>query len=718
MALLTLTTDQRGFAQSAVSDAWQKNIPGKAAALKEEGKLLIERHDYQGAITRLKQSLAFKQDYYLAVYNLALAYALRGTDVQAPSELDRKRAWRELDRAQAIAKAQGIRDATLYTTMGWLASMEAIFSQPEEFSLRTEWYNNAKRYLEDALNIDATSSGALNNLGMLYELQGASEHALQYYAKAEALQDAQGRANHRRLQRLTQNSFSAFAEKRFALLIGNKDYEPQVGTLKNPHKDIALIDQALQQVGFSVVSRKDLGRAEIMKQIDEFAERLSNAGPGAVGFFYYVGHGVSRPRDHVNYLIPIDIQNMQDPNFWWNAIALDAILDELKRGAPNASYFVVFDACRNELRLPARSAVKGFEPMTDKNDIFIALSTSPNSSASDVGEDSSPYARALASELTRPGQDHLTLFQNVKERVFSATNNTQRPWESNGLLKRVYFAGKTAHLTMLPNPTNVPQSPHTPSADELCSKVKNVKIISIPGREYPLAIKAEKKLREKGCKIEGPYPRSDQKENPDTHQIRYYHKSDEGDAELATRYLKEELKDELEFDMASTYISGYTSEQRPIGYLEIWLKGPLGTKLPPALGRAPCESQITAPSDGGNVGSQGKVHGKARIPTGSYLWVLAHLKSPQEDKWWPLGGGAASIDQDGTWVVEVSYGMARDIGKDFEIALAVVSEHVNTSLQQWVQRTEQTNQYLPIAFPNVIDGCPPVTIAVKKKSHE
>jgi hypothetical protein len=136
-------------------------------------------------------------------------------------------------------------------------------------------------------------------------------------------------------------------------------------------------------------------------------------------------------------------------------------------------------------------------------------------------------------------------------------------------------------------------------------------------------------------------------------------------------------------------------------------------------GRAPCESQITAPLDGENVGSQGKVHGKARIPTGSSLWVLAHLKSPQEDKWWPQGGGAASIDKDGTWVVEVSYGMARgDIGKDFEIALAVVSEHVNTSLRQWVQRADQTDQYLPIAFPNVIDGCPLPKITVKKKSFE
>jgi hypothetical protein len=52
----------------------------------------------------------------------------------------------------------------------------------------------------------------------------------------------------------------------------------------------------------------------------------------------------------------------------------------------------------------------------------------------------------LASELVRLGQDHLTLFQNVKERVFSLTGNSQRPWENNGLLQRFYFNGKPAPI--------------------------------------------------------------------------------------------------------------------------------------------------------------------------------------------------------------------------------------------------------------------------------
>ena len=62
------------------------------------------------------------------------------------------------------------------------------------------------------------------------------------------------------------------------------------------------------------MSKKDLGRVEMHRQINEFIERLSKAGPEAVGFFYYVGHGVSNPYNRNNYLIPIDISNMQDPD--------------------------------------------------------------------------------------------------------------------------------------------------------------------------------------------------------------------------------------------------------------------------------------------------------------------------------------------------------------------------------------------------------------------
>jgi formylglycine-generating enzyme required for sulfatase activity len=242
-------------------------------------------------------------------------------------------------------------------------------------------------------------------------------------------------------------SFSAFAEQRFALLIGNQTYGPKVGALNNPHNDIELVGKALARVGFNVVSKKDLSRSQMMREIDEYSQRVSSGGPDAVGFFYYSGHGSSNPRDRRNYIIPTDVTEIQDLNFWYDAVPLDDILRDLALHAPNASHIVVFDACRNELHLPYRAAgSRSFEVEKGRNGQFIAFSTSPNTVAADrdpTGTENGPYAKVLAAELIRGGQDHISLFATVKERVETATG-MQRPWNLDGLPRRLYLAGLPA----------------------------------------------------------------------------------------------------------------------------------------------------------------------------------------------------------------------------------------------------------------------------------
>ena len=49
----------------------------------------------------------------------------------------------------------------------------------------------------------------------------------------------------------------AAAEKRIALLIGNKDYKTGVGALTNPLNDIRIVGEALQAVGFEVLTRRE-----------------------------------------------------------------------------------------------------------------------------------------------------------------------------------------------------------------------------------------------------------------------------------------------------------------------------------------------------------------------------------------------------------------------------------------------------------------------------
>jgi uncharacterized caspase-like protein len=235
----------------------------------------------------------------------------------------------------------------------------------------------------------------------------------------------------------------ALAQKRLALLIGNKNYPPGVGRLINPHNDIALIGKVLVQIGFDVVQKRELERKEILAEIDAFSGRLRDAGDEAIGFFYYSGHGASNPDDRTNYLIPIGIPALKDQSAWYDTVRLEDVLLKLSKGAPRAAHVVVFDACRNELQLPAiKGDSKGFELAPKKDGMFVAYSTGANTVASDEGDGAGPYARTLADELQKPGQDHSTVFRNVARRVYGLTNKRQRPRVDDDLLALLYLNDK------------------------------------------------------------------------------------------------------------------------------------------------------------------------------------------------------------------------------------------------------------------------------------
>ena len=240
-------------------------------------------------------------------------------------------------------------------------------------------------------------------------------------------------------------SGTAFAQdKRFALLIGNQAYDASVGALKNPHNDIELVAKALEKQGFEVLPTvKDARRSVILGAVRELTRRLTVAGPGAVGFFYYSGHGAAEKDTGINYLIPVDAHDPGTTTFWDESVKLDDIM-RLLDGARGAVKFVVFDACRNELQLPTRDTSKGLVPVAEQQGFFIAYASAPGRTASDRGATSGPYAAALAHELERKGLDHLNLFQNVKETVIASTGGSQQPWESNGLSRRVFLTGEAS----------------------------------------------------------------------------------------------------------------------------------------------------------------------------------------------------------------------------------------------------------------------------------
>ena len=125
--------------------------------------------------------------------------------------------------------------------------------------------------------------------------------------------------------------FPALAEKREALLIGNETYSSEIGRLANPHNDVALLEQALKQDGFDVVIVHDAGLGALTRAVNAYVRRLQAAGPNAVGFFYYSGHGASDGT--ANYLIPVDAKTIEAGGLWDESLRLTEVTRKLKAEA-------------------------------------------------------------------------------------------------------------------------------------------------------------------------------------------------------------------------------------------------------------------------------------------------------------------------------------------------------------------------------------------------
>jgi uncharacterized caspase-like protein len=237
---------------------------------------------------------------------------------------------------------------------------------------------------------------------------------------------------------------AAFAqtEKRIALLIGNKDYKPGVGALINPLNDIRVVGDALQSVGFEVLKpAQNATRAAMLRAVHEFAGKLKTAGPDAVGFFYYSGHGIESAG--VNYLIPVDVEQPTTLELSVQGVKQSEVLAILRSEAANAAHYLVLDACRNTLQ--SVRGGKGFVPVGQQSGVLVAFATEPGKTATDLGQGSGPYASALASELAKPAQTDLIMFHNVRVAVMDKTNGDQVPWTEDGIQRRqrVMFGGQS-----------------------------------------------------------------------------------------------------------------------------------------------------------------------------------------------------------------------------------------------------------------------------------
>ena len=85
------------------------------------------------------------------------------------------------------------------------------------------------------------------------------------------------------------------APTRIALIIANSNYPTAGDSLPGAARDANTIEQALMDasLGFRVTLARNKSKRDIEAALRQFQLDLRHAGPDAIGFLYYVGHGAA-----------------------------------------------------------------------------------------------------------------------------------------------------------------------------------------------------------------------------------------------------------------------------------------------------------------------------------------------------------------------------------------------------------------------------------------
>ena len=245
------------------------------------------------------------------------------------------------------------------------------------------------------------------------------------------------------------------AAKRVALVIGNADYTR--APLVNPINDAADLAAALRRLGFDVIERRNRTSEDLKRDLIEFQDKL---GPGAVGLFYFAGHGVQAGRGARNYLLSVgvDYQRERDAEvFGLDAATVLARMEE--SGA--ALSLMILDACRNS-PLPAEgrsTASRGLGRMEAPSGSLVAFATAPGSTADEnrAGRNGL-YTQYLLRAIETPGLRVEDVFKQVRRDVERASDRRQSPEEVSKLTGDFYFTAP-AVAASAPGPDSQPVPP-------------------------------------------------------------------------------------------------------------------------------------------------------------------------------------------------------------------------------------------------------------------
>ena len=259
-------------------------------------------------------------------------------------------------------------------------------------------------------------------------------------------------------QRLPAAGAEASKGQRIALVIGNADYAK--GPLKNPVNDANDVGAALRRLGFQVMLRTNVNRAQMRAAVRDFGVSLR---AGGVGLFYFAGHGVESKGK--NFLIPLAASMDNEFELEDEAVDANSVLRAMEE-AGNPTNIMILDACRdNPFVRSWRSASTGLAQMNAPSGSFIAFATSPGSVAADGTGRNGLFTKHFLGSLAQPDLDIDRVFTRITAAVTQETGKKQVPWKASSLTGTFSFSSGNAVAALSPSPATTPAPTPAPALD-------------------------------------------------------------------------------------------------------------------------------------------------------------------------------------------------------------------------------------------------------------
>lgn len=242
----------------------------------------------------------------------------------------------------------------------------------------------------------------------------------------------------------------AHAERRIALVVGNSGYQ-NIARLANPRNDAQLMADTLKSLGFTLVgdgAQIDLDKGKLDAAVQSFGKLIQSAD---VALFYFAGHGVQVLGS--NYLVPVNANVAREADVGFQMLDINLVLQQM-HGSGTRLNVIILDACRNNpfVGRGLRAAEGGLAQMRAPEGTLISYATQPGSVAQDGDDGNSPYTRALAETLKRPGLGIFDVFNDVGLAVQRATGGAQQPWVSaSPIAGSFYFASPSVSPSTAPS---------------------------------------------------------------------------------------------------------------------------------------------------------------------------------------------------------------------------------------------------------------------------